>query len=161
VPAKTYIETTIVSYLTSRPSGDPLSRAHQELTREWWGRRRYGFELYISEVVLAEAERGDPTFAEARLRIVEGVSILKLTDRAKDLAAAILRSAALPAKAAADAAHIAVATVNAMDFLLTWNCTHIANAIILRRVNVVCRELGYEPPTVCTPEELMEGGGYA
>ena len=157
MPARTYIETTIVSYLTSRPSGDPLSRAHQEVTREWWLRRRSGFELYVSEVVLAEAERGDPTFAEARLRIVDGMPILKLTDRAKELAAAILLSAALPKKAAADAAHIAVATVNSMDYLLTWNCTHIANAIILRKVNALCRQLGYEPPTVCTPEELMEG----
>jgi hypothetical protein len=115
------------------------------------------FELFVSEIVLSESERGDSAMAQARLSMLNGLSVLRVNEQALHLAEAILASAALPRKAAADAAHIAVATVNAMDFLLTWNCTHIANAIILRRITRLCRESGYEPPTVCTPEELMEG----
>jgi predicted nucleic acid-binding protein len=154
VPQKTYIETTIISYLAARPSSDPLTRVHQDVTREWWDRRRSGFELYVSEVVLDEAARGDQSMARARLAFVESFPILAVNDQARQLAAAILRSAALPQKAAADAMHIAVATVNAMEFLLTWNCTHIANAIIFRRIADLCRGMGYDPPAVCTPEEL-------
>lgn len=154
---KVYIETTIVSYLTSRPSGDALTRSHQELTHDWWKTRRDQFEVYVSEVVLEEAGRGDHSMATARLRLVERIPVLSVNEDARRLAAAILRSAALPPKAAADALHIAVATVNAMDFLLSWNCTHIANAIVFRRVSALCREMGFDPPVVCTPEELMEG----
>jgi hypothetical protein len=154
---KTYIETSIISYLVARPSSDALAKAHQDLTREWWERRRMRFELYISQIVLDEARRGDPEAASARLAIAETLPVLKLSEDARQLTAAILRSAALPPKAAADAAHIAIATVNAMEFLLTWNCTHIANGVILRKVAAVCREMNLEPPTVCTPEELMEG----
>lgn len=154
---KIYIETTIVSYLVSRPSGEPLSLGHQKLTREWWERRRSRFDLYVSEVVLEEAARGDAAAAQARLSVIENLPVLRVTNEAKKLAGAILRSAALPSGAAADAAHIAIATVNAMDFLLTWNCTHIANGFILRRIATICREMNLEPPTVCTPEELMEG----
>ena len=154
---KTYIETTIVSYLASRPSNEPVARVHQQLTHQWWDRRRASFDLYVSEVVLDEATRGDQAAASARMAIIESLPVLGATEEARRLAAAILASAALPAKSAADALHIAIATVNAMDFLLSWNCTHIANAIIFRRVSAVCREMGYEPPVVCTPEELMEG----
>jgi len=154
---KVYVETTIVSYLTSRPSGDSLTRSHQELTHDWWNRRRADFDVYVSEVVLAEAARGDEVMATARLNLIRSVPVLSINEDARTLAAAILRSAALPPKAAADALHIAVATVNAMDYLLSWNCTHIANAIIARRISALSREMGFDPPAVCTPEELMEG----
>jgi len=146
-----------VSYLTAWPAREPVTKVHQQLTREWWNTRRTRFELFISEVVLDEAARGDTSAALARLGVLESIPILRVNDEARGLAAALLRSAALPPKAAADALHIAVATVNAMDFLLTWNCTHIANAIAFRTVARVCREMGFEPTTVCTPEELMEG----
>lgn len=146
MPPRAYIETTIVSYLTSRPSGEPLSREHQQLTRRWWEQRRQRFELYVSEIVLDEAARGDPSAAESRRLVIETLPILRVNEPARQLAAAILASAALP-----------IATVNAMDFLLTWNCTHIANGIVLRTVGAVSREMGFEPPIVCTPEELMEG----
>lgn len=154
---KAYLETTIVSYLTAWPAREPVTKAHQGLTREWWDEKRNRFDLFISEIVLDEAARGDQMAAAARLAVLESFPILRVTEQARELAAAILRSTALPPKAAADAMHIAVATVNAMDFLLTWNCTHIANAIVFRTVATVCREMGFEPTTVCTPEELMEG----
>jgi hypothetical protein len=157
VPSRIYIETSFFGYLCSKPTRDELTNAHQQLTQDWWNRRRGLFDLYVSELVIDEAGRGNAAEARVRLSVVESLPILRASEEANQLAAAILRSAALPAKAAADAAHIAIATVNAMDFLLTWNCTHIANAIILRRVTAICRNMGYDPPTVCTPEELMEG----
>lgn len=153
---KLYLETSVVSYLAARPSGDLVARAHQQLTREWWERSRSKFALYVSVEVLNEIRRGDSAAAELRLRYVEALPILEADQQARELAAAILRSSALPQKAAADATHIAVATVNGMEFLLTWNCTHIANGIIQRGISRLSREMGFEPPTIVTPEELME-----
>ena len=103
MPQKVYIETTIVSYLTSRPSGDTLTRSHQELTHEWWKARRDQFEIYVSEIVLDEAGRGDRSMATARLGLVEAIPVLSVNEEARTLAAAILKSAALPPKATADA----------------------------------------------------------
>jgi len=157
VPSKTYIETSVIGYLSSRPTRDALTNVHQRVTEDWWEHRRGLFELYVSELVVDEAGRGNADEARRRLAFLEGLPRLKTSSAARQLAGAILQSAALPTKATADATHIAIATVNAMDFLLTWNCTHIANAIILRRVTALCRDMGYEPPIVCTPEELMEG----
>ncbi len=152
---KIYLETSVVSYLTAWPSRAPLTNAHQQLTREWWQTRRPRFDVYISEIVIDEAMRGDEEAARTRLEILKPLPMLRVSEDARSLAREIIRSAAIPAKAAADAMHISVATVNAMEFLLTWNCTHIANAIIFRNVSAVCREMGFEPPVVCTPEELM------
>lgn len=154
---KTYVESSVISYLAARPSRDIIATAHQQLTREWWERKRNDFDLYISVEVLNEIRRGDPAAAGLRLSYVETLHILEADDQARRLAASILRTSALPAKAAADAMHIAIATVNGMDFLLTWNCTHIANGIVQRAISRLSREMGFEPPTVVTPEELMEG----
>lgn len=153
---KLYLETSVISYLAARPSGDIVTRAHQQLTREWWERSRSNFDLYISVEVLNEIRRGDPAAAEIRFRYVETLPVLEADQQARELAEAILRSSALPHKAAADATHIALATVNGMEFLLTWNCTHIANGIIQRAISRLSREMGFEPPTIVTPEELME-----
>ena len=106
---------------------------------------------------MQEASRGDPIFANARLESIAGYPVLTITPAARALAGAVLQSAVLPSKAEADALHIALAAVNGMNFLVTWNCTHIANGFILQAVNTICRRAGFEPPIVCTPEELMEG----
>lgn len=154
---KTYLETSVISYLAARPSANALSREHQAITHEWWERRRHLFDLYTSEIVVAEIARGNTSAAEARIAYVKPLEILHLTDEASELSHRILSSAALPPKATADALHIAIATVNAMELLLTWNCRHIANAMTLRRILAICQEMGLEPPIVCTPEEAMEG----
>ena len=154
---KAYVETSVISYLTSRGSRDQLVSAHQQLTRDWWERRRSRFDLYVSELVVQEAGRGDAAAALARLETISGYPVLLVNKVAQDLANRILRRAVLPSKAAADALHISLAAVNGMNFLITWNCTHIANGFILQSVNLLCREAGFEPPIVCTPEELMEG----
>lgn len=150
---RVYIETTVVSYLTALPTRDLVRAAHQQLTVEWWTGRD-GFELFISDAVLAEARAGDPTAAARRLAALEGIPVLAATDDARALASALLSAAAMPPKAAVDAAHIAVAAINGLDFLLTWNYAHIANAAMRPRIERVCREAGFEPPTICTPEEL-------
>jgi predicted nucleic acid-binding protein len=155
VAASTYLDSNVISYLTAWPSRDVVSLAHQQLTREWWDRQRHSFELHISELVVFEISRGDPTASKSRLEFVRDLPVLRITTEARVLADRIFRGTTLPDKAAADALHVALAAVNGMDFLLTWNCTHIANGVILKTVNAICRDDGYEPPIVCTPEELM------
>jgi len=154
VNPRVYIETSVLSYLTNWRSRDLVQAAHQEVTSEWWaGRDR--FELFVSDAVLAEAGRGDLTAARSRLAAAEELPALTATPEAQALAAALLRAAAMPAKAAVDAAHIAIATVHGMNFLLTWNCTHIANAVMRESIEAVCRRAGFRPPVICTPEELL------
>lgn len=152
---KVYLETSVVSYMTSRLARDVVVLAHQQLSREWWELRRGEFELYTSEVVVAESERGDPEAARARREILRQTRKLAASEVAEQLVPVLLRATGLPPKALADMAHIALATVHGMQYLLTWNCKHIANAAVRRTVIRTCRERGYEPPVICTPEELM------
>lgn len=152
--AATYLDSNVISYLTAWPSRDVVTLAHQQVTRDWWDRQRHGFDLHISELVLFEIGRGDSSAAELRLAFVQGLPVLGITSEARVLADRIFRATTLPDKAAADALHVALAAINSMDYLLTWNCTHIANGVVLKIVNAICRESGYEPPIVCTPEEL-------
>lgn len=152
---KVYIETTVVSYLTGWPSRDLIVAAHQQITREWWqGRSR--FDLYVSQIVIREAGGGDPEPAALRLKALEGIQVLELSSEALSLAKQLITEGPLPEKAELDALHIGIAVVNGMDYLLTWNCTHIANAAMRHMIEAVCRSMGYEPPVICTPEELME-----
>ena len=152
---RVYIETTIVSYLAARPSRDVIVAGHQQLTHEWWSNRRIDFELYVSEFVLAEARDGDPELARRRLTLVKDAHLLQVTDAAVSLAERLINAARIPAVAATDAMHIAMASVHGIDFLLTWNCRHIANASMRGEINAACRSMGYSAAVLCTPEELM------
>lgn len=151
-----YIETSIVSYLTARPSRDVVTLARQELTRQWWNTRRHRHELFTSEVVVGEAREGDEEAAQQRLDALQGFEELETTSQAEDLAAALLEEGPLPEKAAVDALHIAISATEEIEYLLTWNCTHIANAAMRKPIEEVCRTRGVEAPIMCTPEELME-----
>ena len=151
-----YLETTIPSYLTAELSRDLLTAGHQSVTREWWDARRSHFELYVSEIVIQEARGGDQRMARKRLEVMAGIPALGLTQASRDLAKELVARGALPRKAAVDALHIAIASVSGMEFLLTWNCAHIANAALRPRIDAMCRAHGLEPPVICTPEELME-----
>jgi predicted nucleic acid-binding protein len=155
VNQRVYLETTIVSYLTARPSRDLILAAHQEVTRQWWEGQREQFRLYVSQFVLDEAGDGDPAAAAVRLELLKGFTLLPLTDEVRDVATGLLDAGVLPRKAGADAVHIAVATVHEMDVLLTWNCRHLANAAILGNVGRHLRDREYEVPIICTPDELM------
>jgi len=154
---KIYIETTIVSYLASKPSRDLITAAHQQITHDWWETRLADFEVYISQFVLDEAGAGDAEAAAKRLASLASFPLLDATPEALDLARVLVERGAIPAHKATDAAHIAVATVHHIQFLLTWNCTHLANAEILAQVQAICTQLGYAAPLVCTPEELLGG----
>ncbi len=150
-----YLETTIPSYLTAWPSRDLVIAGHQQVTRDWWQARKNVFDIFISTFVLDEAGAGDPEAASLRLKIIEQLSVLSITDEVETLAKRLLDSQIIPAKAALDASHIAISAVHRLDFLMTWNCTHLANAQIKRKVDRVCQDAGYLCPTICTPEELM------
>ncbi|HEY3965934.1 MAG TPA: type II toxin-antitoxin system VapC family toxin [Planctomycetaceae bacterium] len=151
-----YLETTIPSYLTAWPSRDLVVAAHQQMTKEWWRIRRDAFEVYISQFVLDEAGAGDAVAALERMEILKTLPLLDISDVVLDLAAALLQSGIIPQKAARDAAHIAVSAVHGVDYLMTWNCAHIANAMIAKTVQTICLQNGFSCPVICTPEELME-----
>jgi len=129
--------------------------AHQQLTREWWVQRREAFSLHVSQVVIDEAGQGDAEAAAERLKALAGIPLLTVPDETGALAELIIQHSRLPAKAATDALHIAVAAWHGMDFLMTWNCTHINNAQLLPLIERTCREAGFSCPVICTPEELM------
>ena len=150
-----YIETTIISYLIARTSSDLLVAAHQQTTEEWWTNRRHEFECCVSQVVIDEVSAGNPEIAKKRMEIVSKFAVLDVTEEAEKLTKLILTDGAIPPQEVRDAAHIAVAAVNDMDYLLTWNCKHLANAQIIRRISVICNRHGYNMPVICTPEELM------
>ena len=151
-----YLETSIIGYLTSRPSRDLITAANQQLTHDWWNDHRQNFDLFISQFVINECSDGDPVAAQERLDVLADIRQLDVTDEVDNLAEELLKQVPLPEKAEVDALHIAVATVHGIELLLTWNCTHIANAALRPRIEAICRSLGYEPPTICTPQELME-----
>ena len=152
-----YLETTFISYLVARPSRDVIVAGHQQTTHEWWDNRRSRFDCSVSQVVIDEASVGDPTEVQKRLAVIGGLPTLALTDEANALTQAIIAAGILPPHVIRDAAHVAVAAVHAVDYLLTWNCKHLANAQIARRIARVCEKLGRKMPIICTPEELMGG----
>jgi len=153
-----YIETTIPSFLTARPSGDLVSAGRQLITRQWWERNRSEYDLFISEIVLDEASKGDVNAARLRLEILHGLPLLKVDEPTLVLTREILESGVIPEKAAADAGHVAVAARYGMNFLLTWNCAHIANAAIWAKLGERVKKGGYGLPVICTPDELLAGG---
>lgn len=150
-----YVETSIVSYLTALPSRDLVRAAHQQVTREWWVTRAR-FDLYISQFVIDEASAGDESAAADRLAALRDATLLDTTPEAVSLARELIRMGDLPAKTVVDAFHIAIAAVQGMDYLLSWNCRHIANAMMRGRIEATCRSRGVEPPTICTPIELAK-----
>jgi hypothetical protein len=154
---RVYIETSIPSYLTARQSNDLRAMANQNTTIEWWENRKPEFDIYISEFVVAESSQGDPEAAARRLDAIENIPELNVTEDVRQLTRALVTEGPIPEGSEIDAYHIAVAAVNGMDYLLTWNCVHIANATIRPKVETVCRNHGFEPPIICTPQELMEG----
>ncbi|MFQ5667942.1 MAG: type II toxin-antitoxin system VapC family toxin [Candidatus Binatia bacterium] len=152
-----YLETSIISYLAAHPSRDLVTAARQQVTREWWARRRTSFVVYVSEAVIAEARVGDAAAADQRTEILADLPLLDITPRTTQLARTVANALKLPRRAAADAVHIAIAAFHSIDFLLTWNSTHIANAELRLIVEQTCRRRGYTPPILCTPDELMGG----
>jgi len=150
-----YIETTIVSYLVARTSRDVVIAGQQQATRDWWMQQRQRFQCVVSVQTLVEAARGDARQAALRLAALAGLPVLQITVAAENLADELLRTGALPPSARPDAVHLAVASAEQIDYLLTWNCRHLANAQIIRRLEREAKRTGWHLPTVCTPPELV------
>jgi hypothetical protein len=152
-----YIETSVISYYTARPSRDIVTAARQTLTQEWWEAARDRFDLYVSVLVLEEAKAGGSEAAQKRLAAISGLPILEINDVAEQLGKRLIDEGVIPLSRAEDALHISLATVHGMDFLLTWNFRHINNAEMKARIRIIIEAAGYESPVICSPEEL--GGG--
>ena len=154
--AKVYIETTVISYLTARPNRDVVIAGHKKITRDWWQTCRERFDVVASQLVVREASAGDSRAAQERLEKLATLTLLEVTEEAVSLAQELLSTGAVPEKAAEDALHLAIAVTNGVEYLLTWNCKHLANATMRTKIEDVCRAAGYEPVIICTPEELLE-----
>ncbi|PIE03020.1 MAG: DNA-binding protein [Acidobacteria bacterium] len=152
---KVYLESSFVSYLTSRLSPSLIVAGHQLSTKRWWEKRRHFFDLFISPLVLNEIKRGDEEAAKKRVDIVKALPMLAINDQSIELAEALVTETDMPEKAKEDALHIAIATFFEIDFLLTWNCRHIANAQIQEKLKTIITQRGYKMPIIATPEELM------
>jgi hypothetical protein len=150
-----YIETTIVSYLVARSSRDLVLSAHQQVTREWWEFERAKYRCIASEEVVREAVQGEREMAQARIKALEEVEIIRITAEVEAMAATYMATGALPPTMRPDATHLAAATLSGADYLLTWNCRHLANAHVLRRLQKEAERRGWQLPGVCTPMELM------
>lgn len=153
---RVYVETSVVSYLTSRLSTDMIVAAHQDLTRKWWKERASHFEMLISELVHREVAAGDMMAASERLEAIAALEMLTVSEETALLAEHLVAKGPIPRQHIADALHIAVAAVNGIEYLLTWNCKHLANAVHRSRIERLVEEAGYACPIICTPEELME-----
>lgn len=152
-----YIETSVVSYLAARPSRDLLIAARQEATAELWSKLLSpGFTGYVSTLVHREAQQGDPEQARKRIDALSSLAVLDIDQEAQVLAEQILAAKAVPAEYPDDALHVAVAAVNGMDVLITWNFAHLNNPIARMRIRQIVEDNGYRCPEVCSPEELLE-----
>lgn len=156
IKRKIYVETSVISYLTARPSSDAIKAACQQITRLWWDDGRTTVLTYISPYVVEEASSGDPLAAADRIEALRQIPLLSIEPEILDLAQFLLLGGGLPAKARLDALHIACAAYHDMDVLLTWNCTHIANPTQLPVMRGLCAARGYKLPELVTPFELME-----
>ncbi len=153
-----YLETSIPSYLTARPTRDIRAAAWQQITGQWWDEARAGYDLFTSELVIVEASGGNPEAAARRLDALRGIAELPIDEETQVLAAQLIANGGIPASAEADALHIAVAAVHRIDYLLTWNCRHIDNATKKPIIRAICSRLGYSCPEICTPMELLTEG---
>ncbi len=152
-----YLETSFVSYLTARPSRNLIVAAHQSITSDWWENQRQLFDLFISQVVVDEAKLGDPQAAAKRLKVLENIAHLDISEEIADFSDNLIENHIVPESELRDAIHIAISCVYGIDYLLTWNCKHIANAQKRKEIETVCIKFGYIFPVICTPEELLGG----
>jgi hypothetical protein len=151
---KVYLESSTISYLTARPTEEPIRKAKQILTRQWWEYRER-FDFFISQTVLDEIEKGDPQAAAARLKFVRDIPRLEIDEAIKPLAKALLRAGVIPVNEEADAEHIAYSAIYGMHFLITWNQRHIATNVARRKIDAVLLDHDCRAPRLLTPEQHL------
>jgi predicted nucleic acid-binding protein len=152
---RVYIETSVISYLAARPSRNILAAAWQQVTLDWWEKKRPQFDLFMSELVLNEVKRGDPDAVQKRIEKLQGIPDLEITNEVVALAKKLVDESALPREAMDDAIHIAIAAFHGMDYLLTWNYRHLDNAEKKPLIRSICAIAGYRCPEICTPQEFL------
>ena len=150
-----YLETTIPSYLTAWPSSDPKITDNQQSTKTWWRDSRGRYDLYISDVVVAEIGTGDATAATERLKVVDSLPRLAVSEAVRSLAVEYLQLLQIPPSSAPDAFHLALTVISDIDYLLTWNCKHLANPRVMRAITAENTRKGLFVPLILTPEELL------
>ncbi len=151
---KIYIETSVVSYLVARPSKNVVIAAHQASTSDFWERLDQ-YDVYVSDIVIQEASKGDETLSRCRIQIIENFQVLEIDDEIKKIARYLLLNKVIPEKCPEDALHIAVAAANGMDAIVTWNFKHINNPFIRKRVRQLLQKIGWACPEICSPEEFL------
>jgi hypothetical protein len=151
-----YIETTVIGNIAGRTHTNPLMAARQSVTRNWWASALDRYEVFASELVIDECNGGDPTAAAERLLVLDGIDLIQSSSDAETLVEALIDGHAVPASEPRDATHIAIAATNGIDFLASWNFKHIINPSTTRMIEAICRDCGFEPPSLCTPEQLLE-----
>ena len=152
-----YLETTVPSYLAGGIAGDLIVAAHIEATKRWWTDERQKYRLFVSAVVNDEIARGNREIAEQRRRLIVTLPLLRVTTAVVQLAGRLFDHLRLPESARPDAFHLALACHYNLDFLLTWNMKHIAGGHVRWTLEKLQRVGGIVIPTICTPEELLEG----
>jgi predicted nucleic acid-binding protein len=150
-----YIETSVISYFASKPSKDIIALSHQAITREWWPGAMERFEPFISQIVIEEAALGDQEAARRRLEVIEDLPRLEINEKVYEVAARYMEKLEIPQKSLRDALHLAASSVHIIDYLVTWNCAHIANGEVIKKLTVLNRMLALHMPVICTPEALM------
>jgi len=153
-----YLETSFFSYLTAKPSLNIIANARQQITQNWWGNESKKYNLYISEFVIAEAQRGDKEASELRINFIKNndIQILNISDECISLAEKLFKEIKFPINAQDDALHIAISIFNKIDYLLTWNCRHIANAHFIKKILHYCEKHSLVYSQICTPEEMTQ-----
>ena len=154
---KVYIETSVISNLTARPASNITDAARQLSTHAWWDADSFRYDLFSSPVVRREVSKGDPIAAKKRIDALADIPELAIDEQASALAARLIAEGAVPAEFPDDAMHIAIAAVNGMDYLLSWNFKHITNAQKIPDIRMVCVAFGVRCPEICTPQMLQEG----
>ena len=152
---KLYLETTIPSYIAARPSRDIVVLAHQQITQDWWDNCKEGYEMYISQIVIEEIISGDPSVANERFSLIEDFHVLDLTNDIEKLTSEYMEYFNFPKHTLRDAFHLAFSVGYEMDILLTWNCKHLANEAIRKKLRTYNESRGLTVPSICTPEELL------
>ena len=150
-----YLEPSFISMLTSRPSAFVTTAGMQRFSILWWEKYRRDFRLVVSDLVYDEISRGDPDAATRRIQIIENIPVLDMNEKVRRLADEIIRRNGIPRKAIGDAGHVACAAVHGIDYILTWNCRHIANEFKKPRIERLIRENNYKPPILTTPQTLL------
>jgi hypothetical protein len=151
-----YLETSVISYLAANPSLDLIVAAHQKVTHDWWIYHRHKFDLFVSAAVEREISLGNAKLAKKRLDLIKPLSSIAISKEALKLAKTLIKEGPLPDKAELDALHISLATIHQIDYVLSWNCKHIANVFIQKDLAKLIRKNGFECPLICTPENMLE-----